>query len=49
MPLPRFRVLTEAEARYQRRVQVNACVAARSAQMDGKAFEKMMKVLSDGE
>lgn len=48
MPLPRFRVLTEAEARRQRRTQVNACMAARSAQMEGKDFEKMMKALADG-
>ncbi len=48
MPLPRFRVLTEAEARYQRRAQVNACMAARSAQFEENDFQKMMQVLSDG-
>lgn len=50
MPLPQFRVLSEAEARNQRRAQVNACMAARSAQMEAKHFEKMMKGLAvDGE
>lgn len=48
MPLPRFRALSAAEARRQRRLQINAMVAARSAQLDGKAFEKMLKGLSDG-
>jgi len=50
MPLPQFRVLSEAEARSQRRAQVNACMAARSAQMEGKDFEKLIKGLAaDGE
>lgn len=49
MPYRQFRVLSEAEARRQRRMQVNACVAARSAQFEGKAFEKMIKGLTDGE
>lgn len=48
MPLPQFRALSAAEARRQRRLQVNAMVAARSAQIDAKAFEKMLKGLSDG-
>lgn len=49
MPYRQFRVMSEAEARRQRRMQVNACVAARSAQFEGKAFEKMIKGLTDGE
>ena len=49
MPFIKFRALSEAAARRQRRLQVNACMAARSAQMDGKHFEKMIKALSDGE
>lgn len=48
MPLPQFRALSAAEARRQRRLQVNAMVAARAAQLDGKAFEKLLKGLSDG-
>lgn len=48
MTLPTFRALTAAEHRRQRRVQVNAMVAARSAQVDGKAFEKLLKGLVDG-
>lgn len=48
MPLPRFRVLTEAEARRQRRAQVNSCMAARSANFDDDGFEKMMRTLADG-
>ena len=49
MPYRQFQVLSEAEVRRQRRLQVNACMAARSAQFEGKAFEKMIKGLSDGE
>ena len=49
MPLPQFRALSAAEARRQRRLQVNACVAARSAQYDQKGFEKLMKGLASGE
>jgi hypothetical protein len=48
MPLPQFRALSAAETRRQRRLQVNAMVAARAAQLDGKAFEKLLKGLSDG-
>lgn len=48
MPLPQFRTLSAAEARRQKRLQVNACVAARSAQYDQKDFEKLMKGLADG-
>lgn len=48
MPLPQFRALSAAEARRQKRLQVNACVAARSAQYDQKDFEKLMKGLADG-
>ena len=48
MTLPTFRALTAAEHRRQRRAQVNAMVAARSAQIDSKAFEKLMKGLADG-
>lgn len=47
MTLPTFRAQTAAENRRQRRAQVNAMVAARSAQIDGKAFEKLMKGLAD--
>lgn len=47
MSIIKFRALSEAEARRQRRVQVNAAMAARSAQMDGRDFEKMVKGLSD--
>lgn len=49
MPYSQFRALSEAEMRRQRRMQVNACMAARSAQFDSKGFEKMIKGLSDGE
>lgn len=49
MPLRQFRVLSEAEARRQRRLQVNACMAARSAQFDGKDFERMLKGLANGD
>lgn len=48
MPLTQFRAFSAAEARRQRRLQVNAMVAARAAQLDGKAFEKLLKGLSDG-
>ena len=48
MPLPQFRVLTDAEARAQRRLQVNACMAARSAEMEAKDFKTLVKSLSDG-
>lgn len=49
MPLPQFRALTAAEARRQRRLQVNAMVAARSAQIEDKAFKSLLKGLTDGE
>ena len=48
MPLPRFRALSNAEARVQRRMQVNASIAARSVNMEGKDFAKHIKALSDG-
>lgn len=48
MPLQQFRALSAAEARRQKRLQVNACVAARSAHYEGKNFEKLMKGLADG-
>jgi hypothetical protein len=47
MTIDQFRALSAAEARRQRRLQVNAMVAARSAQIDAKAFEKMVKALSN--
>lgn len=49
MPYRQFRVLSEAEVRRQRRLQVNACMAARSTKFDGNRFERMIKGLSDGE
>ena len=49
MPLPQFRALSAAEARRQRRLQVNAMVAARAAQMEDKAFEKLLKGLTRGD
>lgn len=48
MTLAQFRAFSAAEARRQRRLQVNACVAARSANYEQKAFEKLMKGLGDG-
>ncbi|MBS0228874.1 MAG: hypothetical protein JSS23_09290 [Proteobacteria bacterium] len=48
MPLARFRALSEADARRQRRMQVNACVAARSAQYSDDGFKKLMRSLTDG-
>jgi len=48
MPLSQFRALSAAEARRQKRLQVNACVAARSAHYESKDFEKLMKGLADG-
>ena len=48
MPLPQFRTLSAAESRRQKRMQINACVAARSAQYEQKDFEKLMKGLADG-
>lgn len=47
MPYRMFRVLSEAEARRQRRLQINACIAARSAQFDTKDFEQLINGLSD--
>lgn len=48
MTLAQFRHLSEAEARRQRRAQVNAMVAARAANLEGKAFEKLMKGMAGG-
>lgn len=47
MPFPKFRALSQAEARRQRRLQVNAMMAARSGQMESKQFEKVVKGLSN--
>jgi hypothetical protein len=47
MTLAQFRAYSAAEARRQKRLQVNACVAARSAKFDGKDFDKLMKRLAD--
>lgn len=51
MPLPMFRAFSEAEARAQRRAQVNAMVAARCGHesQDNKAFKGLLKGLTDGE
>lgn len=48
MPYRQFRVLGEADVRRQRRLQVNACVAARSAQYSDDGFKKLMRSLTDG-
>lgn len=48
MTLAQFRHLSEAEARRLRRAQASACVAARSAHLEGKDFEKLMRSLTDG-
>lgn len=48
MPLARFRALSEADARRQRRMQVNACVAAWSAKYSDDEFKKLMRSLTDG-
>ena len=49
MPLPQFRALSAAEARRQRRMQVNAMMAARMAHAEEKAFEKVLKGLTRGD
>lgn len=49
MPFRRFRELNKAETRRQRRLQVNAMVAARMAQAEGKSFEKVIRSLIDGD
>lgn len=48
MTFQQFRLLSEAETRQQRRAQTSAMVAARSANLDGKDFGKLMKGLADG-
>lgn len=48
MPLQAYRALTDANARAQRQMQVNACVAARSAQYSDDGFKKLMRSLTDG-
>lgn len=48
MTFQQFRMHNEAASRAQRRAQVSAMVAARSAQLEGKAFEKLMKGMADG-
>lgn len=48
MTFHQFRLLTEAANRRQRREQVSAMVAARAANLEGKAFEKLLKSLADG-
>ncbi|MBZ0088211.1 MAG: hypothetical protein IT472_03190 [Thermomonas sp.] len=49
MPLARFHALSDAEARRQRRMQVNACIAARSAQYGNDDFKRLMRSLTDGD
>ena len=48
MTFQQFRQLSEAATRRQRREQVNAMVAARAANLEGKAFEKLMKGMTGG-
>ena len=48
MTFAQFRQLSEAATRRQRREQVSAMVAARAANLEGKAFEKLLKSLTDG-
>ena len=47
MSIIKFRALSEAEARRQRRMQLGACMAARSVNFDPKDFERHIKALSD--
>lgn len=47
MTFHQFRLLSEAANRRQRRAQVSAMVASRSAHLEGKDFEKLMKGLVD--
>lgn len=48
MTFHQFRLHSEAANRSHRRAQVQAMVAARSANLEGKHFEKLMKGLADG-
>lgn len=48
MTLARFHALSAAEGRRQRRMQIHACVAARSAQYTDDGFKKLMRSLADG-
>lgn len=49
MPLAQFRALSAAEARRQRRLQVNAIAAARAAQLEPKELKALLKGLTDGD
>lgn len=48
MTFHQFRLLSEAANRRQRRAQVNAMVASRSAHLEGKNFETLLRGLVDG-